>query len=41
MENVMNNIMERDPNSDLINEKVNPISEKLSDEILSDFKIWE
>ena len=41
MENVMNNIMERDANSDLINEKVNSILERLSNEILCDFKVWE
>ncbi len=41
MENVMTNIMERDANSNLITEKVHPIAERLSNEILCDFKVWE
>ena len=41
MENVMTNIMERDANSDLIDEKVRPISVRLNNEILSDFKVWQ
>lgn len=41
MENVMNNIMERDANSDLIDEKVKPVSVRLNNEILNDFKVWE
>lgn len=41
VEYVMNNIMERDTNSDLIDEKVKPISVRLNNEILCDFKVWE
>jgi hypothetical protein len=41
MEHVMNNILDKDANSDLITEKVNPISERLRNEILCDFKVWE
>lgn len=41
MENIMNNIMEQDTNSDLVTNKVSPISERLRNEILSDYKIWE
>ncbi len=41
MEDVMNNIMEIDSNSDLINEKLNSISERLSKGILYDLKVWE
>ncbi|MGK0439136.1 MAG: hypothetical protein ACJATK_002094 [Paracoccaceae bacterium] len=41
MEYVMNNIMERDTNSDLIDEKVEPVSVRLNNEILCDFKVWE
>lgn len=41
MEHVMNNIMEQDTNSDLVTDKVSPISERLRNEILSDYKIWE
>jgi hypothetical protein len=37
----MNNIMEEDKNSNMVNEKVNPISEKLKREIINDFKLWE
>lgn len=41
MESIINNVMDNDANSDLITEKVNPISERLRDEILCDFKVWE
>jgi hypothetical protein len=41
MEYVSNNIMERDTNSDLIDEKVEPVSVRLNNEILCDFKVWE
>jgi len=41
MEYVMNNIMEQDTNSDLVTDKVSPISERLRNDILSDYKIWE
>jgi len=41
MEHVMNNIMEQDSNSDLVTDKVSPISERLRNEILNDYKIWE
>jgi len=41
MEHVMNNIMEKDANSDLVTDKVSPISEQLRNEILIDYKIWE
>jgi len=41
MEHVMNNILDKDANSDLITEKLNPISERLRNEILCDFKVWE
>lgn len=41
MEHVMNNIMEKDTNSDLVTNKVSPISERLRNVILNDYKIWE
>lgn len=41
MEDVMNNILDQDANSDLITEKVNPISERLRNEIRCEFKVWE
>lgn len=41
MEHVLNNIQDKDANSDLIVEKVYPISERLRNEILCDFKVWE
>lgn len=41
MEDIMNNIMEQDNNSDLVTEKVKPISERLRNEILCDYKVWE
>jgi len=41
MEYVMNNIMEQDTNSDLVTDKVSPISERLRNDILSDYKIWK
>lgn len=41
MEHVMNNIRDKDANSDFIIEKVNPVSERLRNEILCDFKVWE
>jgi hypothetical protein len=41
MEYVMSNIMEIDTNSDLIDEKVKPVSVKLNNDILCDFKVWE
>jgi hypothetical protein len=41
METVVDSIMDKESNSDLINKKVPPISERLRGEILYDFRIWE
>lgn len=41
MEEIMHNIMDQDSNSDLVVKKVNPISERLRNEILCDYKVWE
>lgn len=41
IEFIMNNITEEDKNSNMVNEKVSLISEKLKREIINDFKIWK
>jgi len=41
IEFVMNNIIEKEHNSNMVSEKVSPISDRLKREILNDFKIWE
>lgn len=40
MEHVMMNIRDKDANSALIIEKINPISERLRKELLGDFRVW-
>lgn len=41
MEHVRSNILDKEANVNLINEKVRPISERLRNEILCDLKVWE
>ncbi len=41
MEHIMNNIMDKDSNSNMINEQISPISKRLNKEVLEDFKLWE
>lgn len=41
MDRIMNNILDKDANSDLVIEKVNPISDRLRHELLRDFRVWE
>ena len=41
MEKIMNNIMDEDNNSNMINEKLGPISKRFNKEVLNDFKLWE